>query len=185
MRVLSRQDTRLSSPTLWLVDMQHRLTLTLALLKPDLYSHALHHDRVLKLLQREQFIIAKEAVVSWDRGTAEHFYREHQGRFFQQRLVEFMSSGEKFHALVLGHRTEDAVRKWRSMLGPTKCYQARGGSEERGSIRALYGLSDTRNAGHGSDSLHSFEREVAFVFPGWDYKKWADSQNDWFVLFVV
>ena len=41
------------------------------------------------------------------------------------------------------------------------------------SIRAMYGLSDTRNAGHGSDSLESFVKEYEIIFPGWDPQQWA------------
>ena len=61
---------------------------------------------------------------------ADKFYEEHRGKFFQQRLVEFMSSGE-FHALVLAHKTEDAVTKWRSLLGFTKCYKTRQKNPDR------------------------------------------------------
>ena len=38
------------------------------------------------------------------------------------------------------------------------------------SVRALYGLSDTRNAGHGSDSPESFQKEAKLMFPDLDYK---------------
>ena len=152
-----------------------RLSLTLAILKPDVFAHTIHHVKILDLISNEKFIIAKQSVLSWDPVQAEEFYSEHRGKFFQQRLVEFMSSGE-FHALVLAHKREDAISKWRTMLGPTKCYQAR--QKSRDCIRSLYGLSDTRNAGHGSDSIENFEREVQFMFPGWDYKEWMADQRD-------
>jgi len=147
-----------------------RLTFTLALIKPDVYANPKHHETILNLIKKEKFVIAKDTVTSWSKGQAKEFYREHDGKFFQQRLVEFMSSGE-FHALVLAHKTDDAILKWRGMLGMTKCYKSR--EFDRRSIRALYGLSDTRNAGHGSDSVESFENEVKLLFPSWDYKEWT------------
>lgn len=42
----------------------------------------------------------------------------------------------------------NAIRKWRELLGPTKVYMARFSHPE--SIRGMYGISDTRNAAHGS-----------------------------------
>lgn len=43
---------------------------------------------------------------------------------------------------------EDAIKMWRELMGPTKVYQAIYTSP--GTIRAEYGLTDTRNATHGS-----------------------------------
>ena len=43
-----------------------RLTLTLAILKPDVYAQPIHHKRILKLIQKEGFIVANETVASWN-----------------------------------------------------------------------------------------------------------------------
>ena len=40
------------------------------------------------------------------------------------------------------------------------------------SIRAQFGISDTRNAAHGSDSEISSRNELAFFFPEFDINKW-------------
>ena len=140
-------------------------TYTLALLKPDVISNPVTHRTLLSLIKTTGFFIQHEGMISWSKAEARNFYSEHEGRFFHQRLVEFMSSGE-FHALVLGHKTDNAITKWRELLGPTKCYQARAVNRE--CIRTLYGLTDTRNAVHGSDSVESFRREVKLVFPEYD-----------------
>lgn len=50
------------------------------------------------------------------------------------------------HALILAH--EDAIRRWRAIMGPTKVYKTK--YEAPNTIRGLYGLSDTRNSTHGS-----------------------------------
>lgn len=39
------------------------------------------------------------------------------------------------------------------------------------SIRALYGLSDTRNACHGSDSVDSASKEIRIFFPTFNYEE--------------
>lgn len=42
----------------------------------------------------------------------------------------------------------DAIIKWRQLMGPTKVYQAQYIAPD--TIRGMFGLSDTRNATHGS-----------------------------------
>ena len=57
---------------------------------------------------------------------------------------------------------KDMIKKWRLLIGPTNCQQAR--SEAPNTIRALYGQEGVRNAVHGSDSTESAERELDFFF---------------------
>jgi len=57
----------------------------------------------------------------------------------------------------------DAIVKWRQMLGPT--HPARARISAPLSIRAMYGMSNTRNAVHGSDSPESAQRELSVFFP--------------------
>ncbi|KAG8138564.1 hypothetical protein E2320_004438 [Naja naja] len=47
---------------------------------------------------------------------------------------------------ILAH--EEAITRWRSLMGPTKVYRARHTAPE--SIRGSLGLTDTRNSVHGS-----------------------------------
>ena len=56
-----------------------------------------------------------------------------------------MCSGPSDIHILAGH---NAISKWRQMMGPTKVYQAQFTAPD--SIRGTYGLSDTRNATHGS-----------------------------------
>jgi nucleoside-diphosphate kinase len=57
---------------------------------------------------------------------------------------------------------ENAVQKWRQLLGPTNCQVAR--AEAPNSIRALFGTEGVRNAAHGSDGPGSAQRECDFFF---------------------
>ncbi len=88
------------------------------------------------------------------------------GRFFHPRLVEFIAS-DTLRAMVLAHPT-DAITAWRALLGPTKSFRAH--YEAPNSLRGMYGLTDTRNVAHGSDSPESVRREVAFFFPDFDWE---------------
>lgn len=65
------------------------------------------------------------------------------------------------YALIL--QSEACIQKWRGLLGPTKVFRAV--YSDPNCIRALYGLSDTRNACHGSDSEESALREIGILFP--------------------
>ena len=79
------------------------------------------------------------------------FFDNTAAKFFFERLVNYMMSGET-EALVLAH--SQAIPKWRELMGPTKPSLAQSLAPD--SIRALHGLTDTRNAVHGSGQLCSF-----------------------------
>ena len=76
---------------------------------------------------------------------AEQFYSDHKEKFFYNRLLTFMSSGPSDVHILAEY---NAIFKWRQLLGPTKVYQAQ--FTDPNSIRGMFGLSDTRNAAHGS-----------------------------------
>lgn len=65
-------------------------------------------------------------------------------------------------ALLLGG--QNAITRWRDLIGPTKFYKTQWTHPT--SLRARYGLSDTRNGFHGSDSPASARKELGFVFEG-------------------
>lgn len=52
----------------------------------------------------------------------------------------------------------NAIVRWRELLGPTKAYRAQFTDPE--SIRGIFGLSDTRNAAHGSGWMHNFPLQM-------------------------
>lgn len=67
-----------------------KLQLTLAIIKP----HAVKNPVALSYIRRvleTQFIVIKTRRVRLDRNAASAFYREHEGKFFYNRLVTFMS----------------------------------------------------------------------------------------------
>ncbi|XP_056338658.1 nucleoside diphosphate kinase 6 isoform X1 [Oenanthe melanoleuca] len=174
-----------------------RLQLTLALLKPDAVAHPLVCEAVHAAILRHRFLIVRAKELRCGPEQSRRFYREHAGtggarrlrsgvlpgplptrsvlsagRFFYQRLVEFMASGPMW-AYILAH--EDAVSLWRSLMGPTKVFRARHSDPD--SIRGAYGLTDTRNTTHGSDSPASASREIAFFFPEFDERRWLEREE--------
>ncbi|XP_024309068.1 nucleoside diphosphate kinase 6 isoform X6 [Homo sapiens] len=121
------------------------LQLTLALIKPDAVAHPLILEAVHQQILSNKFLIVRMRELLWRKEDCQRFYREHEGRFFYQRLVEFMASGP-IRAYILAHK--DAIQLWRTLMGPTRVFRARHVAPD--SIRGSFGLTDTRNTTHGS-----------------------------------
>ncbi|KAG0170563.1 Nucleoside diphosphate kinase 6 [Apophysomyces sp. BC1015] len=83
-----------------------------------------------------------------------------------------MTSGP-FEALILC--SPNAIKEWRALIGPTHPCRAR--INQPNTLRALYGLTDTRNSFHGSDSDETARREIEFFFPQFDISAWSEKQN--------
>ncbi|XP_041660716.1 nucleoside diphosphate kinase 6 [Cheilinus undulatus] len=151
------------------------LQLTLAVIKPDAVANPIMLEALHQRILDDNFLIVRCREIVWRRQDSERFYAEHSGRFFYQRLVEFMSSGP-MRAYVLAK--EDAIRNWRELMGPTKVFRARYTSPA--SIRAQFGLTDTRNTTHGSDSVESAHREIHFFFPDFCIEEWMKREEPLF-----
>lgn len=89
---------------------------------------------------------------------AEGFYAVHRERPFFASLTKFMSSGP---VVVLALEADDAVRKWRTLMGATDPAQA-----EAGTLRKEFGRSIENNATHGSDAADTAAFELGYFFPG-------------------
>ncbi|EDW65124.1 nucleoside diphosphate kinase 6 [Drosophila virilis] len=138
------------------------MEVTLALLKPHVVRNTYAMQQLKSLIGSNfNILAAKELRITKE--LSECFYADHKDKFFYHRLTTFMQSGPCY-AIIL--QSELCIQKWRRLMGPTKVFNAVYNEPE--CIRALYGLSDTRNACHGSDSAISARREIAMLFPEFD-----------------
>ncbi|XP_036075293.1 nucleoside diphosphate kinase 6 isoform X2 [Rousettus aegyptiacus] len=137
------------------------LQLTLALIKPDAVAHPLILEAVHQQILSNKFLIVRMRELLWRKEDCQRFYQEHEGRFFYQRLVEFMA--------------RDAIQLWRTLMGPTRVFRARHVAPN--SIRGSFGLTDTRNTTHGSDSVVSASREIAAFFPDFSEQRWYEEEE--------
>ncbi|KAL0274541.1 UNVERIFIED_CONTAM: hypothetical protein PYX00_002642 [Menopon gallinae] len=119
--------------------------LTLVMLKPHVTSVPHIVADIRRRIIRNGFYVIRSKKLSIPVADAHEFYREHREKFFFNRLVTFMTSGP-CHLHVLAKT--DAIRSWRDLMGPTKVYRTIYSHPE--SIRGTHGLTDTRNATHGS-----------------------------------
>lgn len=134
--------------------MSPRLELTLAILKPHVLPNTFAHKFIKQKILDSGFKIVQSKTVRLDESLAGDFYAEHRKKFFYGRLVSFMSSGP-VELLILAK--QNAIAEWRQMLGPTKVYKTVISHPE--SIRGMFGLTDTRNVGHGSGD---YERWICY-----------------------
>eukprot|EP00731_Ephydatia_muelleri_P002115 Em0001g2115a len=112
---------------------------TLGIIKPDCSSSKV--GQILDRVTREGFLISQARMVQLSQKEAQEFYAEHIGKPFFERLVGFMTEGPVVAFEITG---EDAVPRWRHVLGPTDSSVAR--HEAPGSLRAQFGTDKTRNA---------------------------------------
>ena len=96
--------------------------LTLAIIKPDTACVPLSLSWIENKILQNNFYVLERQENYWSKGTAKQFYKQHEGKFFYNRLVDFMSSGP-IVSLVLGKN--NAIGDWRSLIGPTKVYKVR------------------------------------------------------------
>ncbi|KAJ2786699.1 hypothetical protein GGI15_001327, partial [Coemansia interrupta] len=129
---------------------------TLAILKPDLLANPYTVASILSDIHSHDIAIARRKQMHWTWAQAAEFYAEHRERFFYRRLLGYMTSGP---ILALELRAPHVVSRWRQLIGST--HPARMRINNPTCLRAKWGLTDTRNSFHGSDSEESAKREIA------------------------
>lgn len=128
---------------------------TLSIIKPDAVKKQIIGEIQTRIHQAKLDIIAMK-MVKLTKEQAEGFYAEHQDKSFFANLVKFMMSGPIVVQVLQG---ENAVERYRQLMGPTDLSKAAAGT-----LRADFANSVRENAVHGSDSLASAEREIAYFF---------------------
>ncbi|CAN93108.1 nucleoside-diphosphate kinase [Sorangium sp. So ce281] len=132
---------------------------TLSIIKPDAMEKNTA-GAIVARLEQEGFTVKAMKRIHLTRAEAEGFYAEHRGRGFFDELVTFMSRSP---ILVMALEREDAVAKYREVIGATDPAKAAAGT-----IRKLYGANVGENAVHGSDKPATAAREIAYFFAGYE-----------------
>lgn len=132
---------------------------TLAIIKPDAVERRLS-GRIIQRIEDAGFQIRALRQVHLSRTEAEGFYAVHRARSFFDSLTSFMSSGP---AIVMVLEGDDAIGKWRALMGATDPATA-----EPGTLRKEFAQSIERNATHGSDAPETAAYEVGYFFAGVD-----------------
>ena len=128
---------------------------TFSIIKPDATRRNLT-GKVNAVIEDAGLRIVAQRRIRLSQAQAEKFYEVHKERPFYGELVEFMTSGPVVVQVLEG---EDAVAKYREVMGATNPAQA-----AEGTIRKLYAESFTGNSVHGSDSPDNARIEIAQFF---------------------
>jgi len=128
---------------------------TFAIIKPDAVERKLT-GRILEKIEGAGFTIIGMKKIHLSKGQAEGFYYVHKERPFFNNLTTFMSRSP---VVVLALEWENAIVKWRELMGATNPANA-----EAGSIRREFGVSIEENTVHGSDSSESASFEIPYFF---------------------
>jgi nucleoside-diphosphate kinase len=139
--------------------MTHHVQKTLGIVKPDGVAQQVA-GKVIARIEAEGFRIAALKMIRLGRAEAEGFYAVHRGKPFFASLTAFMSSGP---AIVMVLEREDAIAKWREIMGATDPAKA-----APGTLRKEFAASVERNVVHGSDAPETAAFEIAYFFGGVD-----------------
>ncbi|CAG0979610.1 nucleoside-diphosphate kinase [Geobacteraceae bacterium] len=128
---------------------------TFAIIKPDAVERNIV-GKVLEKVESEGFRIVGMKKILLSKKEAEGFYYVHSERPFFNDLCSFMSRSP---VVVLVLERENAIAKWREVMGATNPANA-----DAGTIRKEFGLSIEENTVHGSDSPESAAFEIPYFF---------------------
>jgi nucleoside-diphosphate kinase len=135
---------------------------TFAIIKPDAVKSR-YTGRILQRIEDAGFTIRAMQMRSLSTKEAEGFYAVHRERPFFASLTQFMSSGP---VVVLALEAEDAIKKWRTLMGATDPAKA-----DAGTLRKEFGASIENNATHGSDAPETAAFELGYFFPGIEFSR--------------
>ncbi|MCC8179908.1 MAG: nucleoside-diphosphate kinase [Planctomycetes bacterium] len=141
---------------------------TLVILKPDCIARRLA-GKIITRFEEKGLRIAAMRMEVMKVETAEKHYAEHKAKPFFDKLTAFITSGP---IIIMAIEGVDVVKVVRKMLGATL-----GRAAEPGSIRGDFGMSQSFNLVHASDSLESAQRELALYFEAKDFIPAPSEEN--------
>lgn len=132
---------------------------TFTMIKPDAVENG-HAGGILDQIIKAGFRVVSLKYTRLSTAQAQAFYAVHSERPFYGELVDFMTSGPIYAAIL---EKENAVSAFRELIGATNPEQA-----AEGTIRKRFAENIGRNAVHGSDSDENAEIEGNFFFSGFE-----------------
>jgi nucleoside-diphosphate kinase len=143
---------------------------TLIILKPDAVQRGLCGE-ILARFEKKGLQLVGMKMMKIPTKLAETHYAPHRGKPFYDGLVKFMTSSP---AIVLALEGKDAIAIARNMMGATF-----GSKAAPGTIRGDFGVSNSFNLIHGSDSPESAQRELGLFFSSDELHGWTPANRGW------
>jgi len=143
---------------------------TLIILKPDAVQRGLM-GRIISRFEEKGLQIVGAKLMHISQELAAKHYADHASKPFYPGLVKFMTSSP---VLVLAIRGNGAVTICRNLMGATFGSKAAGGT-----IRGDFGVSNSFNLIHGSDSPEAAVRELGLFFKDGEVLDFARAGDAW------
>ncbi len=143
---------------------------TLIILKPDAVQRGLM-GRIVSRFEDKGLQVVGCKLMQISQELAAKHYEAHAARPFYPGLVKFMTSSP---VLVLAIRGKGAIAVSRKMMGATF-----GSNAEAGTIRGDFGVSNSFNLIHGSDSPEAAERELGLFFGKGEVLEYSRPNDAW------
>ena len=143
---------------------------SLIILKPDAVQRGIVGE-IITRFEKKGIQIAGLKFMKIPTQLAETHYEPHKGKGFYAGLVKFMTSSP---VVVIALQGKDVINISRKMMGATF-----GSKAEPGTIRGDYGVSNSFNLIHGSDSPESAARELELFFKADELLDWTPASQGW------
>lgn len=143
---------------------------TLILFKPDAVQRGIC-GQILSRFEQKGLQIVGMKLMQIPISLAERHYEAHKGKPFYEKLVRFMTSSP---VVALALQGKDAIAVSRKMMGATF-----GSKAEPGTIRGDFGISNSFNLIHGSDSPEAAQRELGLFFKPEELIDWKVAVQGW------
>ena len=143
---------------------------TLIILKPDAVQRGLM-GRIISRFEEKGLQIVGAKLMQISPELAATHYKDHQGKGFYNGLVGFMTSSP---VLVMAVRGIGAITICRGMMGATF-----GSKAAAGTIRGDFGVSNSFNLIHGSDSPEAAARELGLFFKAGEVLDFPRAGDRW------
>lgn len=143
---------------------------TLIIFKPDAVQRGLC-GRILSRFEDKGLQVVGMKMMKISPELAATHYEAHREKGFYKGLVAFMTSSP---VVVLALRGNNAITIARGMMGATF-----GSKAAPGTIRGDFGVSNSFNLIHGSDSAEAAERELRLFFAPGEVQTWPRACDAW------
>lgn len=143
---------------------------TLIIFKPDAVQRGLVGE-IMTRFEKKGLQIIGAKLMRISQQLAETHYEPHKGKPFYPGLVKFMTSSP---VLVVALQGKSAIEISRKMMGATF-----GSRAEPGTIRGDFGMSNSFNLIHGSDSPEAAQRELGLFFKSDELLDWTPAGQGW------
>lgn len=143
---------------------------TLIILKPDAVQRGIM-GRILSRFEDKGLQVVGCKLMQISPELAATHYESHKGKGFYNGLVGFMTSSP---VLVMAIRGIGAITICRNMMGATF-----GSKAAPGTIRGDFGVSNSYNLIHGSDSPEAAARELGLFFKAGEVVEFPRQSDRW------